>query len=94
MLQRAMTVGGGGGIQHVECAGAASNSYANLVVISNDGTFTLGNWSNFSVTILKPCTVIKRINSQSQQTPYTANVGDVISIMSGSSGGNVMLIEE
>ena len=83
-----------GGITHVECASAASNSYANLVVVSSDGQFTLGNWGNSSVTILKSCTVIKRINSQSQQTPYTANVGDVISIMSGSSSGTVMLIEE
>lgn len=68
---------------------------SNLTVISNDGQFTLGDWSNsYSVTILKKCTVIERVNSQPQTTPRTVNVGDTISTISGGASKNVMLIEE
>lgn len=90
----------GGGTKHIECgfgAGYGESGYwIYRTVVSNDGEITLGNWGNFSVTILKKCTVITRGYNQTQSSPYTANVGDTISVpMSNSSyAGSIMLIEE
>lgn len=88
----------GGGAKHIECASAFSNGgvWANRTATSNDGELTLGTWSDFSVTILKKCTVITREYNQTQSSPYTANAGTTISfpLSGGYYSGSIMLIEE
>lgn len=88
----------GGGDKHIECGfGASYGEYWTYrTVVSNDGEITLGNWGEYSVTILKKCTVITRGYNQTQSSPYTANVGDTISVpMSGGYySGSILLIEE
>ena len=88
---------GGGGATHIECATGVGNqnSLLSKSVVSSDGTFTLGNWSDQSVTILKTCTAIVRTYDQTQGTAYTANVGDVITtpMVSNLYRGTIMLIE-
>ena len=97
-LIRALSGSSGGGAKHIECGfgGSYGEYWTNRTVVSNDGEITLGNWGNYSVTILKKCTVITRGYNQTQSSSYTANVGDTINTpMDGSRyNGSIMLIEE